>query len=151
MTEKLSSARLRTVEDTHWSVKMPTQTTVFMSMLRRISRRLVPVSAESVVLVTTISSPSGASSGTSCEACWVLGSSRLFQPGSFWLSERSRPSSLWQAMRANRHSMPRARQKASISAVRGITWPTRRSWNGVQASWRRRSSMLSMSRSGRST
>ena len=71
---------------------MPAQTTVLMPRLVRISRRLVPVSAESVVLVTTISSPWGASSGTICEACSFFGRRRLFQPGIFWLNERSRPS-----------------------------------------------------------
>ena len=59
MTLKLSSARLRTVEETHWSVKMPATTTFSMPMLCRIRRRLVPVSALSVVLVITISSPCG--------------------------------------------------------------------------------------------
>ena len=49
-TLKLSSARLRTVEDTHWSVKMPATMTFLMPMLCRIRRRLVPVSALSVVL-----------------------------------------------------------------------------------------------------
>ena len=47
------------------------------------SRRLVPVSAPSVVFVTTISSPRGAMAGTICDSHSSFGSSTLFQPGSF--------------------------------------------------------------------
>ena len=63
-TLKLSSARERTVEETHWSVKMP-ETTMFLTpMLCSTRRMFVPAIALSVVLVKVISPSAGVSSGT---------------------------------------------------------------------------------------
>ena len=57
-------------------MKMPATTAFSISILRRIRRRFVPVSALSVVLVITMSSGPGASSGTICESSRSLGSNR---------------------------------------------------------------------------
>jgi hypothetical protein len=103
-------------------------------MLVRSSRRFDPVRALSVILVTTISSPTGASSSTICDAQSSLGRRRSFQPGFRWLSERSRPSRVWLAIRACRQSMPARLNLARRSAVLGMTFVSSRSWNGVHRS-----------------
>jgi hypothetical protein len=54
------------------------------------------------------------------------------KPGFFWLSERSRPSGLRQAIRAKMISMPRDRQVAISRAVLGITVSRMRAKNGCQ-------------------
>ena len=54
---ELSSARDRTVGFTHWSVKIPLTIMSVILIFRSISLRLVPVSALSVVLLTTIPLP----------------------------------------------------------------------------------------------
>ena len=75
-TSKDSSARLRTVLATHWSVKMPVHITVLMPIFASSSRRFVPVRAESVVLQIWISSSPGFSSSTICASARSFGNSK---------------------------------------------------------------------------
>ena len=62
---------------------MPVTTTWRIPILLNIKRRLVPVSALSVVLVTTISPGTGATSEAIWDSSLPVGISRLFQPGIF--------------------------------------------------------------------
>ena len=95
-TLKLSSARLLTVEEMHWSVKMPQQMTCLMPRLCRMRRKFVPVSAEFGRLGhDDFVAHRLQARVTSCDGSSSFGSKRLFQPGIFCDSERSRPSLVW--------------------------------------------------------
>ena len=108
-----------TVEETHWSVKMPQQMTFLMPRLCRTSRKFVPVSAESAVFVTTDFITDRLQLRDKLRGCPSLGS-RLFQPGIF-ATASGRAVLVWHAMRANRHSILSMRAKSNIFAVSGMT------------------------------
>ena len=113
MTAKLSSARLRTVEETHWSVKMPQQTTVLMPRLCRIRRRLVPGQRAVGGLGDDDLVADGCSSGTSCEAARSSAEAGCSSPASSaTASGRGRP---WCGRRCGRTGI-RCRSPRQVSS-----------------------------------